>query len=122
MSDGYLHGKFVWFEHLSNDVGAASAFYQSLFGWRTERIAMGEAQYPMIHNGAQPIDQMVFRDSDGTYYIVYGGRRHCNIAKLNRDFTGFLQFDDGSTFKEITPKGYVEGGKVPTDSAPTRPF
>src|SRR5205085_7617464 len=70
---------------------------------------LGKPLIDKFHNGAQPIDQMVFRDSDGTYYIVYGGRRHCNIAKLNRDFTGFLQFDDGSTFKEITPKGYVEG-------------
>jgi beta-xylosidase len=38
-----------------------------------------------------------------------GGWRHCNIAKLNSDFTGFAHFDDGSTFREITPAGYVEG-------------
>jgi beta-xylosidase len=70
---------------------------------------LGRPLIDKFHNGAQPIDQMVFKDTDGTYYIVYGGWRHCNIAKLNRDFTGFLPFDDGSTFKEITPKGYVEG-------------
>jgi beta-xylosidase len=52
---------------------------------------------------------MVFKDRDGAYYIVYGGWRHCNIAKLNPDFTGFVPFPDGSTFKEITPTGYVEG-------------
>jgi beta-xylosidase len=51
----------------------------------------------------------VFRDRDGSYYIVYGGWRHCNIAKLNDDFTGFVPFPDGSIFKEITPSGYVEG-------------
>jgi beta-xylosidase len=28
---------------------------------------------------------------------------------LNNDFTGFLPFEDGSTFKEITPENYVEG-------------
>ena len=62
-----------------------------------------------FHNGAQPIDQFVFKDGDGTYYLIYGGWRHCNIARLNADFTGFVPFGDGTTFKEITPAGYVEG-------------
>lgn len=62
-----------------------------------------------FHNGAQPIDQFVFQDVDSQYYLIYGGWGHCNIAKLNNDFTGFLPFDDGTVFKEITPKGYVEG-------------
>ena len=70
---------------------------------------LGKPLIDRFHNGAQPIDQMVFRDDDGSYYIVYGGWRHCNIAKLNADFTGFVPFPDGSTFKEITPKGFVEG-------------
>ena len=70
---------------------------------------LGKPLIDRFHNGAQPIDQMVFRDDDGSYYIVYGGWRHCNIAKLNRDFTGFEPFPDGSIFREITPKGYVEG-------------
>jgi beta-xylosidase len=70
---------------------------------------LGKPLIDRFHNGAQPIDQNVFRDKDGTYYIVYGGWRHCNIAKLNADFTGFVPFPDGSTFREITPAGYVEG-------------
>ena len=70
---------------------------------------LGRPLIDRFHNGAQPIDQMVFQDNDGAYYIVYGGWRHCNIAKLNDDFTGFVPFADGSTFKEITPAGYVEG-------------
>jgi beta-xylosidase len=41
--------------------------------------------------------------------MIYGGWSHCNIAKLKDDFTGFIPFEDGTTFKEITPKGYVEG-------------
>lgn len=45
-----------------------------------------------FHNGAQPIDQIVFRDADGAWWIVYGGWRHCNIARLNDDFTGFVPF------------------------------
>ncbi|GAA4400187.1 hypothetical protein GCM10023187_13100 [Nibrella viscosa] len=70
---------------------------------------LGKPLIGQFHNGAQPIDQFVFRDKDGQYYILYGGWRHCNIARLNPDFTGFLPFPDGTTFKEITPKGYVEG-------------
>jgi beta-xylosidase len=59
-------------------------------------------------NGAQPIDQMVFRDGD-QYYLIYGGWRHCNIARLKTDFTGFVPHENGSTFMEITPENYVEG-------------
>jgi beta-xylosidase len=70
---------------------------------------LGKPLIDAFHNGAQPIDQNVFRDRDGSFYIVYGGWRHCNIAKLNDDFTGLVPFPDGSTFKEITPNGYVEG-------------
>jgi beta-xylosidase len=71
---------------------------------------LGKPLVDRFHNGAQPIDQFVFRDpADGTYYMVYGGWRHCNIARLNDDFTGFVPHPDGTTFKEITPKGYVEG-------------
>jgi beta-xylosidase len=68
--------------------------------------------HPLIgafHHGAQPIDPFVFKDRDGAYYIVYGGWRHCNIARLAEDFTRVVPLPDGSTFKEITPAGYVEG-------------
>jgi beta-xylosidase len=70
---------------------------------------LGKPLIDRFHNGAQPIDQFVFKDKDGQYYMIYGGWRHCNIAKLKHDFTGFVPFEDGTTFKEITPKGYVEG-------------
>ena len=70
---------------------------------------LGKPLIDKFHNGAQPIDQFVFKDKDGQYYIIYGGWRHCNIARLKEDFTGLMPYDDGTTFKEITPKGYVEG-------------
>ncbi|MEO7997217.1 MAG: glycoside hydrolase family 43 protein [Gemmatimonadaceae bacterium] len=70
---------------------------------------LGKPLIDKFHNGAQPIDQMVFQDKDGAYYIIYGGWKHCNIAKLNDTFTGFIPFADGTTFREITPAGYVEG-------------
>jgi beta-xylosidase len=70
---------------------------------------LGKPLIDKFYNGAQPIDQFVFKDKDGQYYIIYGGWRHCNIGKLNKDFTGIVPFPDGSLFKEITPQNYVEG-------------
>ena len=70
---------------------------------------LGKPLINEIKNGAQPIDQFVFKDKDGQYYMIYGGWGHCNIIKLKNDFTGFVPHRDGTTFKEITPKGYVEG-------------
>jgi beta-xylosidase len=70
---------------------------------------LGRPLVDRFHNGAQPIDPFVFKDADGSFYLIYGGWRHCNIAKLNADFTGFVPHADGTTFKEITPAGYVEG-------------
>ncbi len=70
---------------------------------------LGKPLISDFYNDAQPIDQFVFRDRDGTHYLIYGGWGHCNIAKLNNEFTGFIPFEDGKVFKEITPKNYVEG-------------
>jgi beta-xylosidase len=70
---------------------------------------LGKPLIDRFHNGAQPIDQFAFRDSDGQHYLIYGGWRHCNIARLRGDFRGFDPFPDGTTFKEVTPQGYVEG-------------
>ncbi|HEX9512192.1 MAG TPA: glycoside hydrolase family 43 protein [Puia sp.] len=73
------------------------------------RDYLGKPLIDTIVHGAQPIDQFVFRDQDGQYYILYGGWGHCNIARLKDNFTGLEPFPDGNTFKEITPEGYVEG-------------
>jgi len=70
---------------------------------------LGKPLVDKFQNGAQPIDPFVFKDPDGSFYLIYGGWRHCNIARLNPAFTGFVPFPDGTTFKEITPEGYVEG-------------
>jgi beta-xylosidase len=70
---------------------------------------LGKPLIDKFYNGAQPIDQFVFKDKDGQYYIIYGGWQHCNIARLKNDFTAIIPFADGTLYKEITPKGYVEG-------------
>jgi len=70
---------------------------------------IGKPLVDKFYNKAQPIDQFVFKDVDGQHYLIYGGWGHCNIGKLNNNFTGFIPFEDGSTFKSITPENYVEG-------------
>lgn len=70
---------------------------------------IGKPLIGQFQNGAQPIDQFVFKDKDGQYYIIYGGWKHCNIARLSPDFKSIVPFEDGKMFKEITPNGYVEG-------------
>ena len=70
---------------------------------------LGKPLIDQFHNGAQPIDQFVFKDDDGKIYLYYGGWRHCNLVQLNDQLNGFVPFEDGTTFKEITPEGYVEG-------------
>jgi beta-xylosidase len=70
---------------------------------------LGKPLIGEIHNGAQPIDQFVFKNADGKYYMLYGGWGHCNMVHLKSDFTGLLPFDNNEFYKEITPQGYVEG-------------
>ncbi|MCA9286701.1 MAG: glycoside hydrolase family 43 protein [Phycisphaerales bacterium] len=73
------------------------------------RDLIGKPLVDRFHHGAQPIDQFVFRDVDGRDYLIYGGWRHCNIARLSDDYRTLEPFDDGVVFKEITPDEYVEG-------------
>lgn len=73
------------------------------------RDYLGKPLIDKFHNGAQPIDQFVFEDSDGKLYLIYGGWQHCNIVKLRDDLTGVEPSEDGTLFREITPEGYVEG-------------
>jgi beta-xylosidase len=73
------------------------------------RDALGHPLIAAFHNGAQPIDPFVFRDDDGQVYLFYGGWGHCNVVRLAPDLKSAVPFPDGSTYKEITPPGYVEG-------------
>ncbi len=74
------------------------------------RDAIGKPLIDKIVNGAQPIDQMAFRDDDGQVYLYYGGWKHCNVVRLSDTLTGIMPFADGTTFKAITPSPeYVEG-------------
>lgn len=69
-----LPGKFVWFEHLSNDIPKARAFYEGLFGWHTEKMPMGAEPYSMIQNGS---------DAIGGYRTAPPGARSCWLSYLS---------------------------------------
>lgn len=71
--------------------------------------AIGGPLIGHIVNGAQPIDQFVFKDDDNTIYMYYGGWQHCNVVKLADDLLSLVPFEDGTYYKEITPDRYVEG-------------
>jgi beta-xylosidase len=71
---------------------------------------LGKPLVGEVHNGAQPIDQFVFHDSDGQYYMIYGGWRHCNIVKVKPDFTGLQPFANDSLYKE-GPFVFVRDGR-----------
>ncbi|MDP4290472.1 MAG: glycoside hydrolase family 43 protein [Bacteroidota bacterium] len=73
------------------------------------RDALGKPLIGKFYNKAQPIDPHVFIDDDGQAYLFYGGWGHCNVARLDKNLTGFVPFEDGTLFREITPEKYVEG-------------
>ena len=56
------------------------------------------------HHGAQPIDAHAFVDDDGKGYLIWGGWRHCVMARLGADMISI----EGEIV-EITPEHYVEG-------------
>ena len=74
--------------------------------------AIGKPLIGNYSNGAQPIDQDVFIDEDGQAYIYYGGHGFANVAKLKDDMVSLDTFDDGATFRNITPHKYVEGPQM----------
>ena len=71
--------------------------------------ALGKPLIGEYHNGAQPIDPMVYQDDDGTIYLYYGGHGHCNVVRLSSDLKRVIPLPDGTLYKEITPEHYVEG-------------
>lgn len=52
--------------------------------------ALGKPLIGKIVNGAQPIDQFVFKDDDGQYYMYYGGWGHCNMVKMGSDLISIV--------------------------------
>ena len=72
------------------------------------RDLIGKPLIDRFWNGAQPIDQYVFRYKD-EWYMIYGGWGRCNLVKLAPDFKSLQPLDDGRIWRDITPQDYVEG-------------
>lgn len=45
------HGRFVWYDLMTTDVGAALRFYSTVIGWETRTFDMGGEPYPMFAVG-----------------------------------------------------------------------
>lgn len=72
------------------------------------RDLIGKPLIDRFWNGAQPIDQYVFKYK-GEWFMVYGGWQRCNLVRLSPDFKSLVPFEDGRIWKDFTPKDYVEG-------------
>ncbi|HET9646368.1 MAG TPA: VOC family protein [Burkholderiaceae bacterium] len=59
-----LPGKFIWFEHASNDTAKARAFYEPLFGWHVESMPMAGQTYSMLMNGDRGIGGLTAAQPD----------------------------------------------------------
>ena len=109
----HLPGKFVWFEHLSNDIAAARAFYEKLFGWNTETMAMpGGASYAMIHNGASPIGGYASaRPGAATQWMSY-----LSVPDVDSAYKAAVAAGAKSV---VAPMDYASAGRMATVADPT---
>jgi uncharacterized protein len=95
---------FAWYELLTTDVAAASAFYGAVVGWSAKDASTSELAYTVLAAGAVPVS--------GLMDLPEEGRR---LGATPR-WIGYVAVDDiGATAKQISRRG----GAVllpPTDS------
>jgi uncharacterized protein len=109
----YTPGRFVWFEHCSNDIAKARAFYEKLFGWNTELMAMpGSDPYPVIHNGDNGI---------GGYSQARAGAppqwlSYLSVSDLDSAYKATLAAGAKSL---MAPMDYGSAGRAATIADPT---
>jgi beta-xylosidase len=110
----HLNGRYYLF-FAANDIQKQDTFAGGIGVAVSDRPggpfidAIGKPLIGEFHNGAQPIDPMVYKDDDGSIYFYYGGQGHCNVAQLSPDLKSVVPMKDGTLYKEITPAHYVEG-------------
>lgn len=97
-----LPGKFVWFEHLSDDPAAAVAFYAALFGWRITSTPVAGVPYEMIQlRSGEPI----------------GGLRRA-LPGVPSQWTSYLSVDDVDASFTAAVQAGGHGLLPPTDFGP----
>ncbi|RDS86627.1 VOC family protein [Dyella psychrodurans] len=68
----YAHGKFVWFEHHSNQRTEAQAFYRALFGWHFEENPMPDGSlYTMAKHGDHGIGGLRVSAQERGHWLGY---------------------------------------------------
>ena len=65
-----LPGKFVWFEHVCNDIAKARAFYEPLLGWHVEATPMGAQTHHLIYNGHERIGGFRAAEADTPSHCI----------------------------------------------------
>ena len=109
----HLPGKFVWFEHVSNDIAAARAFYEKLFDWNSEAMAMqGTDPYVMIHNGEPAIGGYAkARPGAPTRWMSY-----LSVQDVDSSYKAALAAGAKSA---VAPIDYAGAGRMATIADPT---
>jgi predicted enzyme related to lactoylglutathione lyase len=53
------HGRFVWYELMTTDVGAAKAFYAKVMGWRARDVSMPDAAFALCSVKDGPVSGLM---------------------------------------------------------------
>ncbi len=107
----YLPGKFVWFEHVSNDITKARAFYEPLFNWHVERMTIGDQAYPMIMAGNGGIGGLRAETSARSHWVSY-----VSVLDIDRTYTEALA---AGAQRVMQPTNYGAVGRGATIVDPT---
>ena len=109
----YTPGRFVWFEHLSNDIPKAREFYEKLFGWNTEMMAMSSGETnAMIHNGDNGIGGYAQAPAGTpTQWLSY-----LSVSDVDSSYKAALAAGAKSL---VAPKDYGSAGRLATIADPT---
>jgi uncharacterized protein len=99
----HLPGKFVWFEHLSPDVPAATRFYERLFGWRSSEIRLEDERYFLIKHGDREIGgfRAAPADEEAPHWLSYLSVEDVDTAMARAVAAGALVLAPATDFPPL---------------------
>ena len=95
--------KFVWYELMTTDLDAASAFYGSVVGWTSERWSGEDFQYIMAKAGDRPVAGLMTIPQEA------------EAAGLRPAWVGYIYADDVDAATERVAKAGGRVHRTPTD-------